>query len=244
MAAPEAPPAPVAEPVAEPVRQERQVVPQSVKARQLANPFLAPDYSAAPAAAAPPVRLLADWELIGPLLRSFETATPGATSCMELPEPSGAHIAPGLDLMPHQAQVVAAATSWPPYVPARGRARPGQDRAGAAGGTLREGVPAARRRAERRQDELGARGGDVDAGPSGDRHPQRRRDRRRLLRHRHRQLRHPQPARRLARHVRLPRDGHRRGALHQEQDLAALPQRPRPVAKGPAAHRRGRCSWR
>ena len=28
---------------------------------------------------------------------------------MELPEPSGAHIAPGLDLMPHQAQVVAAA---------------------------------------------------------------------------------------------------------------------------------------
>jgi len=111
MAAPEAPPATAEELAAEPARQERQVVPQSVKARQLANPFLAPDYSAAPAAAAPPVRLLADWELIGPLLRSFETATPGATSCMELPEPSGAHIAPGLDLMTHQAQMVAAATA-------------------------------------------------------------------------------------------------------------------------------------
>jgi SNF2-related domain/Helicase conserved C-terminal domain len=91
-----------------PVREERQVVPQSVISRQLANPFLAPDHSAAPAAAGP-VRLLADWELIGPLLRSFEDATGGGTSCMPLPEPSGAHIAPGLDLMPHQARVVAAA---------------------------------------------------------------------------------------------------------------------------------------
>jgi hypothetical protein len=110
MLAPEALREPAQEPVAEPVRQERQVVPQSVKARQLVNPFLAPDYSGAPATAAAPVRLLGDWELIGPLLRSFETATPGGTSCMELPEPSGAHIAPGLDLMAHQAQVVAAAT--------------------------------------------------------------------------------------------------------------------------------------
>ncbi len=108
MAEPEAPAAPVQEPAAEPVRQERQVVPQSVKARQLANPFLAPDYSAA-ATAAPPVRLLADWELISPLLRSFEEASGGGTSCMDLPAPSGAHIAPGLDLMLHQAQVVAAA---------------------------------------------------------------------------------------------------------------------------------------
>ncbi|HTY73010.1 MAG TPA: DEAD/DEAH box helicase [Actinomycetes bacterium] len=92
------------------VREERQVVPQSVIARQLSNPFLAPDFSAAPApATARPVRLLADWELIEPLLRSFEEASPGSSSCMPLPPPSGGHIAAGRDLMPHQAQVVAAA---------------------------------------------------------------------------------------------------------------------------------------
>ena len=83
-------------------------MPQSVVARQLANPFLAPDHSAAAQPAAP-VRLLADWALIEPLLRSFEEASGGGTSCMDLPQPSGAHIAPGLDLMPHQARMVAAA---------------------------------------------------------------------------------------------------------------------------------------
>jgi SNF2 family DNA or RNA helicase len=83
-------------------------VPQSAIARTLANPFLAPDYSAAPTPRARP-RLLADWELIRPLLRAFEQSTADAPSCMTLPEPSHAHIAPGLDLMPHQAQVVAAA---------------------------------------------------------------------------------------------------------------------------------------
>ncbi len=45
----EVPPEPAPAPVAEPVRQERQVVPQSVIARQLANPFLAPDFTTAPA---------------------------------------------------------------------------------------------------------------------------------------------------------------------------------------------------
>jgi superfamily II DNA or RNA helicase len=93
---------------ARPVREERRVVPQSVVSRQLANPFLAPDFSAAQAPA-PRARLLADWELLRPLLRSFEEASGGVSSCMELPEPSAAHIAPGRDLMPHQAQVVAAA---------------------------------------------------------------------------------------------------------------------------------------
>ena len=108
MPQPEAPAAPAASPDAAPVALKPQVVPQSVVARQLANPFLAPDHSAAPAAAAP-VRLLADWALIDPLLRSFEEASGGGTSCMDLPQPSGAHIAPGRDLMPHQARVVAAA---------------------------------------------------------------------------------------------------------------------------------------
>jgi SNF2-related domain/Helicase conserved C-terminal domain len=90
-------------------REERHVVPQSVIARQLANPFLAPDYSAASASPRQRPRLLADWELLNPLLRAFETSNPGVTSAMALPSPAHAHIAPGLELMPHQAQVVEAA---------------------------------------------------------------------------------------------------------------------------------------
>ncbi len=89
-------------------RAERQVVPRSVISRQLANPFLEPDYSAAPAAPRP--RLLATWELLGPLLRAFEQASGGAPSCMPLPEPSSVE-AGGRQLMPHQAQVVAAAAA-------------------------------------------------------------------------------------------------------------------------------------
>jgi SNF2 family DNA or RNA helicase len=94
---PEAPPA-----VAE---RERQVIPKSALQRTLANPFLAPDFSAAQAPKPKP-RLLIDWELIKPLLRSFEQSTADARSCMTLPPPSHLHLAPGLDLMPHQAQVV------------------------------------------------------------------------------------------------------------------------------------------
>jgi superfamily II DNA or RNA helicase len=90
-------------------RAERQVVPQSVISRQLANPFLEPDFSAAPLAARP--RLLASWELLGPLLRSFEQASGGASSCMTLPEPSSLQAPGGRELMPHQAEVVAAAAS-------------------------------------------------------------------------------------------------------------------------------------
>jgi superfamily II DNA or RNA helicase len=91
-------------------RTERQVVPQSVVSRQLANPFLAPDFSAAPARAARP-RLLAGWELLGPLLRSFEDASGGASSCMALPTPSSLWAPAGRELMPHQAQVIAAAAA-------------------------------------------------------------------------------------------------------------------------------------
>jgi SNF2 family DNA or RNA helicase len=86
-------------------REQRQVVPQSAVARSLANPFLAPDFSAAPAPPPRP-RLLVDWELIRPLLRAFEQSTADAPSCMTLPAPSHTHLAPGLDLMPHQAQVI------------------------------------------------------------------------------------------------------------------------------------------
>ena len=52
---------------------ERQVVPQSVISRQLANPFLAPDFSAVQQLTSRP-RRLAGWELLGPLLTSFERA--------------------------------------------------------------------------------------------------------------------------------------------------------------------------
>jgi hypothetical protein len=100
----------VTEPDAPAARTERQVVPQSVISRQLANPFLAPDFSAAPPPKARP-RLLANWELLGPLLRAFEQASGGASSCMNLPAPSGLHGSFGPDLMPHQAQVVAAAAA-------------------------------------------------------------------------------------------------------------------------------------
>ena len=101
-------PEPAATAAASP-RAERQVVPQSVISRQLANPFLEPDYSAAPAPRPGRPRLLASWELLGPLLRSFENASGGAASCMRLPEPSSVLTPAGRELMPHQAQVVQAA---------------------------------------------------------------------------------------------------------------------------------------
>jgi superfamily II DNA or RNA helicase len=107
----EAPPPAAPSPFQAPTgREERRVVPQSVIARQLANPFLAPDFSAAPPPRSRP-RTLSGWELLNPLLRAFEEASGGAPSCMTLPQPSHAHIAPGRDLMPHQARVVAAAAA-------------------------------------------------------------------------------------------------------------------------------------
>jgi superfamily II DNA or RNA helicase len=88
---------------------ERQVVPASVRAAQLANPFLPPDYSA-PLPPRPTERRLLGWELIEPLLTAFEESPSGAVSCMELPE-SAPHlkVPVGLELMPHQRRVVAAA---------------------------------------------------------------------------------------------------------------------------------------
>jgi hypothetical protein len=87
---------------------ERRVVPQSVRSRQLANPFLVPDFTnVAPRNAQP--RALATWELLGPLFRAFEEPSAGTTSCMELPEPTSLWAPGGQELMLHQAQVVAAA---------------------------------------------------------------------------------------------------------------------------------------
>ena len=98
------------EPVAAaPVEATRRVVPQSVVSRQLANPFLAPDYEAAAALRGPRVGRLAGWELMGPLLSSFERASGGAPACMPLPFPTSRFTPAGRELMPHQGQVVAAA---------------------------------------------------------------------------------------------------------------------------------------
>ena len=52
---------------------------------------------------------LTSWELLGPLFRSFEYG--GASSCMDLPEPSSLRAPGGMELMHHQAQVIRAAAS-------------------------------------------------------------------------------------------------------------------------------------
>ncbi len=86
-------------------RPERRVIPQSVLAAQLANPFLTPDFTQV----APKTQgRLVGWDLIGPLLNAFEHPSPGAPACMELPTPRTTRLPPGLDLMAHQSRVVAA----------------------------------------------------------------------------------------------------------------------------------------
>ena len=99
-------PAPV-EPV---VTAERRVVPQSVVSRQLANPFLAPDFSSARPSTVSS-RRLAGWELLNPLFTSFERADSGASACMALPEPMALRVPGSKELMPHQARLVAAAAA-------------------------------------------------------------------------------------------------------------------------------------
>ncbi len=100
-------PAPATEAAPSPTT-ERRVVPQSVISRQLANPFQVPDFvSVEPRAPRP--RHLATWELLGPLFRAFEYG--GSSSCMELPEPTSLKAPAGFELMPHQAQVIAAAAA-------------------------------------------------------------------------------------------------------------------------------------
>ena len=99
-----------AETATAPADTESRVVPQSVISRQLANPFLAPDFSAVPQRTSRP-RRLASWELLGPLLSSFERAGGGAPACMALPAPTARFTPAGLELMPHQGQLVAAAAA-------------------------------------------------------------------------------------------------------------------------------------
>ncbi|MGR2753753.1 DEAD/DEAH box helicase [Agromyces arachidis] len=100
----------VREPEAKPELAQNQVIPPSVKSRQLASPFLAPDFSRA-AQSTVPVRRLANWELLGPLFKSFEAGSGGQAASMDLPEaPRVDRLAPrGLELMPHQARFIEAA---------------------------------------------------------------------------------------------------------------------------------------
>ncbi len=65
---------------------EKRVIPQSVQARQLANPFLAPDFEHARAKVRP--RRLAGWELLEPLFRSFERAAPTPPRACRCPTPT------------------------------------------------------------------------------------------------------------------------------------------------------------
>ncbi|MFE6257232.1 DEAD/DEAH box helicase [Agromyces sp. NPDC057865] len=89
---------------------ENQVIPASVRSRQLANPFLAPDFSR-PTAPVVPVRRLANWELLGPLFKSFEIGSGGQAASMDLPEaPKVDRLSPrGLELMKHQIRFIEAA---------------------------------------------------------------------------------------------------------------------------------------
>lgn len=98
------------EPEAKPELGENQVIPASVRSRQLANPFLAPDFSKT-AAPVVPVRRLANWELLGPLFKSFEIGSGGQAASMDLPEaPAVDRLSPrGLELMHHQARFIEAA---------------------------------------------------------------------------------------------------------------------------------------
>ena len=98
-----------APPVAADETQERAVVPASIVSRQLANPFLAPDFALASRPVAHP-RRLANWELFGPLFKSFEYGAGGQSASMPLPEPATLRTPAGATLMKHQAELIAAAS--------------------------------------------------------------------------------------------------------------------------------------
>ncbi len=92
---------------AAPEQPHNQVVPASVRARQLASPFLAPDLSNS-VERGRAARRLANWELLGPLFKAFEYASNGRAASLELPQaPAIDRITPpGRELMRHQARFV------------------------------------------------------------------------------------------------------------------------------------------
>ncbi len=85
---------------------EKQVVPQSVRQAQMANPFLAPDLTILQKKEAPSSRLT-NWELLDPLFRAFEYGAGGGAATMDLPEAASLSIPGSPDLMRHQARLLA-----------------------------------------------------------------------------------------------------------------------------------------
>ena len=88
---------------------DRQVLPTGVRSRLRSSPFLEPNLDNLRPHDAHYSRL-AEWELIGPLLKAFETGAGGGAASMPLPVPPRYdRIAPpGRELMPHQAELVEA----------------------------------------------------------------------------------------------------------------------------------------
>lgn len=100
---------PVSAPVVPAALADRQVVPPQVEARQMANPFLAPDLTMR-APKETPRRRLDGWELMGPLYKAFEMGAGGSSATMELPPvPEFDRVSPkGLEVMPHQSRFLEA----------------------------------------------------------------------------------------------------------------------------------------
>ena len=173
---------------------------------------------------------------------SGRSSSGGASSCMTLPEPTSLRAAqrPGADAPPGPGRSrpprPATAPSCSPTSPGLGKTAQALLAAQAADAyPLLVVVPNVVKTNWAREAELWT--------PRRTRHrdPRRRRHDRRLRRHRRRQLRGARPARRLARRPRLPRHGRRRGALHQEQDVAALAARAAALRADPRPHRATRC---
>jgi SNF2 family DNA or RNA helicase len=72
---------------------------------QMANPFLAPDFSAMAPQKVQSSRL-GNWELIEPLFRAFEYGAGGGAASMDLPEAKTLATPGKLDLMRHQARFI------------------------------------------------------------------------------------------------------------------------------------------
>ena len=216
-------------------------MPQSVVSRQLANPFLAPDFSAAGQAARPAAPAGHAGSCSARCFRSFEYAGTGPRRAWPLPEPASLRAPGGLELMPHQAQVVAAAAAGHRTFlladePGLGKTAQALLAAQAANAyPLLVVVPNVVKTNWAREAGLWTPNrpatvihgnGDTIDGFADivivnyevlDRHVG------------------------LARRPRLPRHGRRRGALHQEQVVAALAARAAALRAHPVPHRAARC---
>lgn len=94
-----------AKPLLPPELAAKQVLPQSVPIRAMANPFLVPDVERAARESYLPQNL-ARWELLDPLYRAFEQGSGGGAATMELPpKPAIDRFSPpGQHLMVHQSR--------------------------------------------------------------------------------------------------------------------------------------------